>query len=200
MEKAIQVSDPARWQKHLRRRNDPPGEEAEAPRSPRADADEYLRQVNHGEGECPCSSPTALQGHEPEPSSLILRLCAADVCEDLSPPRVGMEAGKFGLTVVDAMDLTTGWDFNLAEHRRQAEEYVDREKPFVLIGSPPCVAFSQLQTFVKDSERKANQLAEGIRHMEFVVKLYRKQVEGGECSYTKTPPTPSRGHCRASGR
>ena len=85
------------------------------------------------------------------------------------------------------MDLTTGWDFNLAEHRRQAEEYVDNERPFVLIGSPPCVAFSQLQTFVKESERKANQLAEGIRHMEFVAKLYQKQIEGGRVLIHENP-------------
>ena len=49
------------------------------------------------------------------------------------------------------------------------------------------MAFSQLQTFVKDSERKANQLAEGIRHMEFVVKLYRKQVEGGRVFIHENP-------------
>ena len=85
------------------------------------------------------------------------------------------------------MDLTTGWGFNIAEHRRQAEDYVDRVKPLVLIGSPPCVAFSQLQTFVKDSDRKAQQLAEGIRHMEFVVKLYRKQIEGGRVFLHENP-------------
>ena len=44
----------------------------------------------------------------------------------------------------------------------------------VLIGSPPCVAFSQLQALIPDSERKAKQLAEGIRHMEFMAKPYKK--------------------------
>ena len=34
--------------------------------------------------------------------------------------------------------------------RRRAEEYVDKEEPLVLIGSPPCVAFSQLQSLVED--------------------------------------------------
>ena len=114
----------------------------------------------------------------PHSDSLPHRLCSVDMCEVFSPPRVGKEASKFGMNVGDAMDLTTGWDFNIPDHRRRAEEFVDREKPLVLIGSPPCVAFSQLQTLVPDSQRKANQLAEGIRHMEFVVKLYRKQVEG----------------------
>ena len=99
-------------------------------------------------------------------------------------PRVGKEASKFGMDVGDAMDLTTGWDFNIPDHRRRAEEYVDKEKPLVLIGSPPCVAFSQLQTLIPDSQRKANQLAEGIRHMEFMTIL----------------PTLSPGHYHASRR
>ncbi|MDA8582882.1 hypothetical protein N9L68_01590 [bacterium] len=159
LEKAIQESDPARWQKHVRRRDDPPEAEAEAPRSPWADAEDDLLRVSHGEGECSCSSPSALQEHESEPGAWIQRLCTVDVCEVFSPQRVGSEAKKCCLKVGDAMDLTTGWDFNIAEHRRQAEEYVDRVKPLVLIGSPPCVAFSQLQTFVKEGGRKAQQLA-----------------------------------------
>ena len=110
-----------------------------------------------------------------------------DVCEVFSPPRVGKEATKFGMKPGDAMDLTTGWDFNLASHRAKAEEYVDKEKPLVLIGSPPCVAFSQLQSLIPDSDRKARQLAEGTRHMEFVVKLYKKQVEGGRIFIHENP-------------
>ena len=49
---------------------------------------------------------------------------------------------KFGLTAGDAMDLTTGWDFNKEEDRLRAERIVDEQEPLVLIGSPPCVAFS----------------------------------------------------------
>ena len=93
------------------------------------------------------------------------------MCEVFSPPRVGKEATKFGMKPGDAMDLTTVWDFNLASHRARAEEYVDKEKPLVLIGSPPCAAFSRLQSLIPNSDRKAKQLAEGTRHMEFVVKL-----------------------------
>ena len=98
-------------------------------------------------------------------------LCKVDMCEVFSPPRVGPEAMKFGLEAGDAMDLTTGWDFTKAEDRRRAEAYVDEHEPLVLIGSPPCVAFSQLQSFVEDSPRKAKQLEEGIQHMQFMVKL-----------------------------
>ena len=119
--------------------------------------------------------------------SLLERPCSVDVCEVFSPPRVGKEAAKFGMEAGDAMDLTTGWDFNIPEHRRKAEEYIDKVKPLVLIGSPPCVAFSQLQTLIPDSQRKANQLAEGIRHMEFMIRLYRKQIEAGRVFIHENP-------------
>ena len=58
-------------------------------------------------------------------------------------PVGGGEAAKFGLTVGDAMGLTTGWGFNNEEDCKRAEEYMDENEPQVLIGSPPCVAFSQ---------------------------------------------------------
>ena len=68
---------------------------------------------------------------------------------------------KFGLMAGDAMDLTTGWDFNKEEDRLRAEKLVDEQKPLVLIDSPPCVAFRQVQTLIPDSQRKAKQLADG---------------------------------------
>ena len=49
------------------------------------------------------------------------------------------------------------------------------------------MAFSQLQTLIPDSENKRKQLAEGVRHMEFVAKLYRKQVEGGRVFVHENP-------------
>ena len=66
------------------------------------------------------------------------RLLAIDVAEVYSPPRVTVEAAKFKLQAGEAMDLTTGWESNKEDERNRAEQYVDREKPLVLIGSPPC--------------------------------------------------------------
>ena len=210
MEEAIQVAEPERWERHLRRRSEgeageaaPPApaavlpapasaeEEDDDARSSHGDPEEGVfgydgppsgesASILSGQGEDDRTSGTASgpAGRDSEPSPLVQRLCAVDVCEVFSPPRVGLEAAKFGLKVGDAFDLTTGWDFNIPEHRREAEERVDRDKPLVLIGSPPCVAFSPLQTLNPNNERKAMQLAEGIRHMEFVAKLYRQQIEG----------------------
>ena len=90
---------------------------------------------------------------------------------------VGKEARRYGLQPCEAMDLTTGWGFNLKSHQELAEQYIDEHKPLVVIGSPPCTPFSQPQRFSPDSKNEREKLAEGIKHMEFVVKLYRKQVE-----------------------
>ena len=85
------------------------------------------------------------------------------------------------------MDLTTGWDFNIESHRSEAERYIDENKPLVVIGSPPCTPFSQLQAFSPASENKERKWREGVRHMEFVVKLYRKQLEAGRIFVHENP-------------
>ena len=64
-------------------------------------------------------------------------------------------------------------------HRQEAEQRLDQQKPLVLIGSPPCAAFSQLQSLGPDSENKERSQREGVEHMRFVVRLYEKQVEDG---------------------
>ena len=68
-----------------------------------------------------------------------------DVVEIFSPPRVTEAAKIIGLKAGLAMDLTTGWDFNVKAHRDAAEEYVRRVKPWLVIGSPECKIFSALQ-------------------------------------------------------
>ena len=121
-------------------------DEAEPVSALHADAGGSHEELAHG-------TATGSWAGSSDPNSLSHRLCSVDLCEVFSPPRVGQEATKFGIKAGDAMDLTTGWDFNIAEHRKQAEEYVDKEKPLVLIGSPPCVARGQLQTLIQDSQR-----------------------------------------------
>ena len=56
-----------------------------------------------------------------ETSGLVQRIRSVDVCGVFSPPRVAAEANKYGMAVGDAMDLTTGWDSNIPEHRDRAE-------------------------------------------------------------------------------
>lgn len=49
----------------------------------------------------------------------MLMKISVDVAEMYSPPRVTEEARKFGLNAGEAMDLVTGWDFSLADHRKK---------------------------------------------------------------------------------
>ena len=88
-----------------------------------------------------------------EQKGLVRELLTVDVVEAYSPPRVTLEANKFGLKPGEAWDLTTRWDFNRKEHQEKAESYIDREKPLVLIGSPPCTPFSQLQSLNPITEK-----------------------------------------------
>ena len=68
------------------------------------------------------TDPNAHGGRRVEEVSRVERWCEVDMCKVFSPPRAGLEATKFGLKAGHAMDLTTGWDFNLASHRAKAEE------------------------------------------------------------------------------
>ena len=57
----------------------------------------------------------------------------------------------------------------------------------MLIGSPPCTPFSQLQSLnpkTRDSEKK---LKEGIEHMRFLVKMYKIQVDQGRVFLHEQP-------------
>ena len=49
------------------------------------------------------------------------------------------------------------------------------------------MAFSQLQTIIPDSDRMAEQLKEGMLHMEFIVRRYKKQIEGGRVFLHENP-------------
>ena len=67
-----------------------------------------------------------------------------DVIDIFAPARVAKLCAKFGLVPGTSMDLTTGSDFNLANHRRQTMRDIEMSIPMAAIGSPPCTVFSQL--------------------------------------------------------
>lgn len=126
--------------------------------------------------ECAVDTTTLSSLRKSSPSLLEQILCAVDLCEMYSAGKRSRQVRHEG----GGRDgSTTEWDYNRPDDRRSAEEYVDREMPLVLIGSPPCVAFRNSHVLILESERKSQQLSEGVRRMEFVVNLYRKQAEGG---------------------
>ena len=111
------------------------------------------------------------------------------ITEVYSPPRVNAMAQECGLIPGFSLDLTTvdpddgrPWDFNCQDKADKAEELIRTKRPLLLIGSPMCAAFSQLQTmnFARMSEEEVKKIIEyGTRHLEFCCKLYRIQIENG---------------------
>ena len=103
-----------------------------------------------------------------------------DVIEMFSPPRITAEAQKWGFRTGEAMDLQTGWDFNLERDRTRAWEYILEHEPLLIVGSPCCTMFSQMQNLNQkhwlDKERRPR---EGVRHLRFLGEVYQFQIDRG---------------------
>ena len=79
---------------------------------------------------------------------------AAKVAELYSPPRVTAELGRLPyMSLVggptfdlrcDANGVTS--EFRRAADRRRAREQIKRERPFLVVGSPPCTQFCSTQS------------------------------------------------------
>ena len=111
------------------------------------------------------------------------------VSEVYSPPRVTHIAKKVGLSTGFALDLTQldpddgmPWDLSCPEKQAKAEARLREEQPFLLIGSPPCTAFSQLFasniTKMKPEHVRAK-INQAMSHLMFTIKLYNIQLDSG---------------------
>ena len=87
----------------------------------------------------------------------------------------------FDLTQNDPEDGQP-WDFNVLEKAEKAKKWIQNHKPLLLIGSPMCSAFSQIQNinFSRMSPEDVDRVIEyGTRHLEFCIDLYRLQMRNG---------------------
>ena len=115
------------------------------------------------------------------------------ISEIYSAPRV-TKAMKMmpGLELIPgfALDLSgndengNAWDFTRADMREKAKALVLREKPYVLIGSPPCTAFSSWQHLNAarlgwTAQEIRRRRAEGELHVRFCCELYKLQADAG---------------------
>ena len=71
------------------------------------------------------------------------------MCEMFSPERVTAVCKQYGLSPGQAMEIKNGYDLDLAVDRKKAWESILRDKPKLVIGSPPCTFFSRLQELNK---------------------------------------------------
>jgi hypothetical protein len=111
------------------------------------------------------------------------------VTELFSPPRVTAkvhDAQNATLAAGTSFDMIvdqhTGesWDFLRADHRRRCWARLRTEDPWVVIGSPPCTAFSVLNRGLNrdrvPAERRERQLAEGKVLLGFALSVYVWQI------------------------
>ena len=116
-------------------------------------------------------------------------LAKMEVAEVYSPPRVTRMAESMGLRAGWALDLTTNddddrpWNFDQLEMRNRAVHKLLRDEPTLLIGSPMCTAFSQMNNNVNypkmEPWRVQEKLQYGRKHLEFCAKLYDLQWNAG---------------------
>ena len=74
------------------------------------------------------------------------KLLSVDIMEVYSPKRVVELCSKHGLNPGASLDLTNGYDFDDPQDRRRAWKIVEKDKPLLLVGSPPCTYFFQFLT------------------------------------------------------
>ena len=91
-----------------------------------------------------------------------------------------------GLAALDlrtCKDDGTPWNFDKASDRQLATHMVLTLKPTWVIGSPPCTAFTRLNTQWNyprmDPQKVREKLEEGYRHLHFVLGLYQIQLSQG---------------------
>ena len=112
----------------------------------------------------------------------------ANIAEVYSPPRVVTVAEAAGLRGGFSLDLTVPyqgeyWDFTKKSCRDRALDLLRKDRPYLLIGSPPCTAWSNLQNLNACRPGGAAKVEAGKRrarvHLLFCARLYREQLEAG---------------------
>ena len=112
------------------------------------------------------------------------------VAEIFSPPRLTGYLSRFPDKVLApgfALDLTVmdpedgmPWDFSRPEKREKARRLRKEQKPFLLIGSPMCMAFSTWQYLNEakssDSGKIKRERIRAALQLDFVASLYREHV------------------------
>ena len=71
--------------------------------------------------------------HEIDRKISAAAILGVDITEVYFPERVANAAKTFGIRVGLSFDLTSGWDFNIEEHRKIACATIKEESPYLLI-------------------------------------------------------------------
>ena len=98
-----------------------------------------------------------------------------------------------------ALDLRTtkpsgdNWDFSKKADRKEAMNLINQLEPDFIIGSPPCTAFcawNQHLNFKKMKKEDVERImADGRMHLQFMARVYWKQIRGGRHFLHEHPAT-----------
>ena len=90
------------------------------------------------------------------------------------------------------------WDFNKADKRSRAMQKLTKDKPFVLIASPMCMAFCRLQELFNCPSRKTEEVEElvskAMEHLKFAIQMCMMQHEAGRLFIFEHPCTATAWH------
>ena len=88
------------------------------------------------------------------------------------------------------------WDLSKKDTQNEVKKIIIDGKPFMVIGSPPCTAFWQLQgfnNFKRDPQVVEKELAEACAHIVFCFEMHEFQGKAGRFSGTNTQVLRDRG-------
>jgi hypothetical protein len=117
-------------------------------------------------------------------------MAKAKVVELYSPPRVTRQLGRvhsLHLAAGSTFDLVADahgkvWDFLRADDRERCRRQLAREKPYLVIGSPPCTQYSRLQNLNRgrgDPRELQRKRTEAKVLLDFAVEVYQGQLARG---------------------
>ena len=128
----------------------------------------------------------------------VLLVCGGDkptvrakVMEIYSPPRVTAAARKHIYLNIEggmSFDLRADengikWDFTQIQDRARARRKIHEEKPFCVIGSPPCTDFCILNQNINhpkmDPDEVKRRMVEARLHLQFCIEIYQHQLDYG---------------------
>ena len=86
-----------------------------------------------------------------------------------------------------SMDIKSRFDFDRKADRDRCWDAIKRDKPSLVIGSPPCTLFSKLQElnkFMYKDDRTwllkfQERMDQAKRYVEFCARVYQHQIDNG---------------------
>ena len=121
---------------------------------------------------------------------------AVDIMEVYSPARFSKQASRFGLKPGFAIDLEEAkpdgsfWDLSRPEDVEAVNQLIDRDKPVLLTGSPPCDQFSHLQNINKyrvSPDQRKIRMDKALEHLRNSCSFDRKQLDAGRLFLHEAP-------------